>query len=230
MKRRTPLKPFAYPEAPSLSGSQESALIHNVSELSQANVLIIEDESLMSALMQRYLKSKLPQDFDGSRKGSSTLRILNLESGWELLNSDLSHVHVAIVDILLPQVTGVDLVRDFRRRYPQMGLLPISGMATEPMKRQLKDLLPEGFELLKKPLRRDDFVKSFLKAWNFSRSAQSKMKIKKPEKQPLGLTARNDSSDPRGLNALEESYWSVGVSQSQDVAVVKRKKIPKKAA
>jgi DNA-binding NtrC family response regulator len=180
--------------------------------------------------MQRYLKSTLPQDFDGSRKGSSTLRILNLESGWELLNSDLSHVHVAIVDILLPQVTGVDLVRDFRRRYPQMGLLPISGMATEPMKRQLKDLLPEGFELLKKPLRRDDFVESFLKAWNFSRSAQSKMKIKKPEKQPLGLTARNDSSDPRGLNALEESYWSVGVSQSQDVAVVKRKKIPKKAA
>jgi DNA-binding NtrC family response regulator len=190
--------------------------------------LIIEDESLMSALMQRYLKSTLPQDFDGSRKRSSTLRILNLESGWELLNSDLSHVRVAIVDILLPQVTGVDLIRDFRRRYPQMGLLPISGMATEPMKRQLRDLLPEGFDLLKKPLRRDDFVESFLKAWNFSSSQQSK--IKKPEKQPLGLTAPNDSSGSQELNALEESYWSVGVSQSQDVAVVKRKKIPKKAA
>lgn len=223
------LKSFSFAQAQTQGTPLGNGPTQTVLDLPHADILIIEDESLMSALMQRYLKTLSFSDFSGHRKNSGPIKVLNLESGWELLNSDLSHVKVAIIDILLPQVTGVDLVRDFRRRYPNMGLLPVSGMATEPMKRSLKELLPEGFQLLNKPLRREDFIENFLRAWNFSREGNHS-KTRKPEKQPIVLIPKDGEIDPQGVNAIGNSYWSAGVSSSNPVSVVKRKNILKKAA
>lgn len=129
------------------------------------NVLIIEDEALMSALISKYI-SKAAEDLGGGVFPQT------LDSGWDLLTKNLSDVRVSIVDILLPNVNGVDLIRDFRRRYPNMGIIPISGLATEPMKRNLKDLLPPSIKLLPKPLRREDFVEAFVQAWRNGQLAQ----------------------------------------------------------
>jgi len=218
------VKPFAYAQKDPASNS--ASPIRGVVELPEAEILIIEDENLMSALMQRYLKTLNPSDFSGHKKSDGQVKVLSVESGWELLNADLSHVRVAIVDVLLPQVTGVDLIRDFRRRYPGLGLLPVSGMATEPMKRSLKELLPEGFELLNKPLRREEFIEAFLKAWSFSRSSGS---VRAARPAPLPFIENADAaSDP---SAIESSLWSAGVAHSNPViSVVKRKRPPKKAA
>jgi DNA-binding NtrC family response regulator len=125
-----------------------------------ADILVIDDEPLVSALINRYL--------DGIKKNSaySFSSIQNFESGWELLSSDLSQVKVAIVDILLPQITGVDLVKNLISRYPKIGIVTVSGMATEPMKRSLRLSLPEGPELLAKPLRKEAFLEAFDMAWN----------------------------------------------------------------
>ncbi len=209
------MKPFAFDQRdPNLNSGSP---ILSVQEVADAEILIIEDETLMSALMQRYLKTLGSTDFGGHKRSIGQVKVLSIESGWELLNADLNHVKVAIVDVLLPQVTGVDLIRDFRRRYPGMGLLPISGMATEPMKRSLKELLPEGFELLPKPLRREEFLENFLKAWTYSRSSGS-----------IRAVRVDPASDPI---PIESSLWSTGVSQSHpEVSVMKRKKLPKKAA
>ena len=209
------MKPLAFnPKEPAIGSSP----IRSVLELPETEILIIEDESLMSALMQRYLKTLTLSDFAHHKKSDGPVKVLSVESGWELLNSDLAHVRVAIVDVLLPQVTGVDLIRDFRRRYPGMGLVPVSGMATEPMKRALKELLPEGFELLNKPLRREEFLEAFVKAWAFSRAKASGRSLK-PDPSP-------------DLSTIESSHWSAGtVSQSNPVvAVMKRKKPNKQAA
>lgn len=209
------MKPFAFAQRDSNLNS--GSPIRSVLELPDAEILIIEDETLMSALMQRYLKTLGLTDFSGHKRSDGQVKVLSIESGWELLNADLAHIKVAIVDVLLPQVTGVDLIRDFRRRYPGMGLVPVSGMATEPMKRSLKELLPEGFELLAKPLRREEFLENFLKAWNYSRSSGSVRAVRV-----------DPNSDP---SAIESSLWSAGVSQSHpEVSVMKRKKLPKKAA
>jgi len=218
------VKPFAFAQKD--PGPASGSPIRSVLELPDAEILIIEDESLMSALMQRYLKTLSLSDFTGRKKSDGAAKVLSVESGWELLNADLSHVRVAVIDVLLPQVTGVDLVRDFRRRYPGMGLVPVSGMATEPMKRSLKELLPEGFELLNKPLRREEFLENFLKAWNYARSSGS---VKSMKAAPLPFIENADAgSNP---SAIETSYWSAGVSQSNPViSVMKRKKPGKKAA
>lgn len=191
----------------------QNDLLTHVDQLSEAEVLIIEDEALMSALMKRYIKSINPKEFTGRGK-NDPIRVMTLESGWELLNADLSNVQVAIVDVLLPQITGVDLIRDFRKRYPHLGLVPVTGMATAPMVRSINDLLPEGFALMDKPLRKEEFLHNILKAWEYSVSNSSGPSQPKPI---------HKNSPPPG-----EEQWSTCVSTSTPVAVVKKRKIPKK--
>lgn len=125
-------------------------------------ILVVEDEDLMSALILRYLESSVIPSLGGIKP-----RIRILDRGWDLLQSDLSNVRVAVVDLLLPQVTGIDLIRNFRSRYPHMGIVPISGMATEPMRRNLNEILKGDFSLIDKPLRKESFKTAFTKAWNY---------------------------------------------------------------
>lgn len=193
--------------------TEKSNGITHLAQLKDAEILIIEDEALMSALMQRYIDSVPRKEFRGRKKGTD-LKVLSLESGWELLNADLSHVKVVVMDILLPQVTGVDLIKDFRKRYPNLGIVPVSGMATEPMKRAIHENLPEGFSLIQKPLRKEEFLGELLKAWNFTASNKG------------GPSASKSWSGPK---LEEEPGWTTGVSTSQPVAVT-RKKIPRKRA
>lgn len=131
-------------------------------EQQEFEILVIEDEDLMSALILRYLESSVIPSLAGYKP---SIRIL--DKGWDLLQSDLSNVRVAVVDLLLPQVTGIDLIRNFRSRYPGMGIVPISGMATEPMRRNLNEILKGDFSLIDKPLRKENFKAAFTKAWNF---------------------------------------------------------------
>jgi DNA-binding NarL/FixJ family response regulator len=128
------------------------------------DVLVLEDEPLVAALMRRYLGSYPKKSSLSTEK---ELKISVLESGFDLLTADLSNVKVAVVDLLLPQITGVDLIRDFRKRFPNMGIIAVSGMATDPMKRQLKELLRDEMKFLSKPLRKDEFYAAFECAMNF---------------------------------------------------------------
>lgn len=147
----------------------------NAQPVLDANVLIIEDEPLMQGLLRRYIKS-LESDprFQKISEGQA-LRVEVRGSGWDLLKTDLSLIRVAIVDLLLPQITGADLIRDFHKRFDQMGFVAISGMATEPMKRSLDSVLKPHLKYLPKPLRKEDFFDAFIKAWNY-RSVQQEPK------------------------------------------------------
>jgi DNA-binding NtrC family response regulator len=207
------LKSFS--TSPNPTNSQKNTFIQNVLEVPEAEIIIIEDESLMSALMQRYLNTLKPREL-GPKAREGGIKLLKLESGWDLIKADLSHVQVAVVDILLPQITGVDLIRDFRKRYPNMGLVPVTGMATEPMKRSLGEILPEDFAVLSKPLRREDFIQAFLRAWQHS--------------QRSGGNKGRPSSHSMPLSDNEEPMWSAGVSSSKPVEVLRKRQILKKSA
>lgn len=152
-------------------------------------VLVIEDEDLMSALILRYIEGAiiplLPQ--------KPKLRIL--DRGWDLLQSDLSNVRVAVVDLLLPQVTGIDLIKNFRSRYPHMGIVPISGMATEPMRRNLSEILHGDFGLIEKPLRKETFKTAFMKAWNFWSPPTPASQQTKMEGEPSWNSVSSDRSN-----------------------------------
>jgi len=169
------------------------------------NVLIIEDEPLMSALMSRYIGS-LPAPM------REQMQMGFLSSGWKLLTSDLSPIRVAVVDILLPQVTGVDLMKDFRRRYPGIGLVPVTGMATEPMKRNLREVLFEHERILEKPLRREDFLELFMGAWNLS--------------DPKSIQPRSPERSPSKEAGLDS--WSVAINSNPGITVEARRKLTRR--
>ena len=180
-------------------------------EQSEFEVLVVEDEDLMSALILRYLESSVLPNL-GTKP-----RIRILDRGWDLLQSDLSNVRVAVVDLLLPQVTGIDLIRNFRTRYPNMGIVPISGMATEPMRRNLNEILKGDFGLIDKPLRKETFKTAFTKAWNFwspPKHAEFPLEEKEPswnavsaDKNTVKIEKRrlprrpSDSEDPNNESA-----------------------------
>lgn len=134
----------------------------------EADVLVIEDETLMSALLKRYIGSFSSGTEKRRLRGApeSDLTIVNYESGWDLLETDLSQVKVAVVDLLTPKINGVDFIRNLKKRYPNIGIIPISGMATEAMKRSLREILPVNLTFLAKPLRREEFLETFVSAWN----------------------------------------------------------------
>ncbi len=172
---------------------------------SVGSVLILEDEILMSALLERYIQNL------SSTGRYGVLEPVVFHSGLDLLNQDLSHYRVAVVDILLPQITGLDLIRDFKGRFPQMGLVPISGMATITMQRTLKEILPAGTELLAKPLHKEAFNQAFDKAW---------------------LNSFNQQLQPRPSHPLkegEEELWTAGKSlNTLEIPTLHRKLLRKK--
>jgi DNA-binding NtrC family response regulator len=169
----------------------------------ELEILVIEDEDLMSALILRYLESSVIPGLGVKPK------IRTLDRGWDLLQADLSNVRVAVVDLLLPQVTGIDLIRNFRSRYPNMGIVPISGMATEPMRRNLVDILKGDFNLVEKPLRKENFRSAFAKAWNFW--------------TPPGPENREWEDKEPSWNAVSADLPSHGIK-------VEKRKLPKRAA
>lgn len=171
------------------------------------NILVLEDEPLMSALIQRYLGSLPISERQNFQVGY-------LSSGWDLLEADLSNVRAAIVDILLPQVTGVDLIRHFRRRYPAMGFVPITGMATEPMKRSLRDVLTDSERVLEKPLRREEFLEQVVKAYH-----RPELHLSQPPKASPVLAKEEG-----------EELWSTANTNSGIIAVESRRKLPRRKA
>lgn len=160
----------------------------------------------MAALIQRYVSSLPPAERDSFKVGY-------LSSGWELIEADLSNVRAAVVDILLPQVTGVDLIRHFRRRYPGMGFVPITGMATEPMKRNLKEVLTGGERVLDKPLRREEFLDHLVKAFHRNESYT----------QPTAVSAVLSKEEGQEL-------WTTSNTNSGVIAVESRRKLPRRKA
>jgi len=141
--------------------------------LHNCDIIVLEDEILSAALIEKYIKSFIDQKDDFKIKSPiENYSCRGFSSGWDLLHKDLSNVKIAIVDLLLPQITGVDLIKDFLSRHPHIGILPISGMATSPMKRKLETVLPQGIQLVEKPLRKKEFFDGFLKAIKHNQQPQ----------------------------------------------------------
>ncbi len=169
--------------------------------IASANVLIIDDEPLMRALIGRYVEGI------SKKNNLNTIACAALESGWDLLEAQLDHVQVAIVDILLPKITGVDLIKNLRRRFPRMGIIPITGMATDPMKRQLGEYLPPGTAILEKPLRSDEFEAAFKESLAFHAREM----------------ANNHGPTEIGFSAEDPSWTAVEAKPGQEVVHVKKR-------
>jgi len=80
-----------------------------------ARVLIVDDDQLFGALMRRSLE----------QRGHHVCVALDGQSGRDLIASDTFDLFVC--DIVLPDETGLQVLRDVRKLHPEMALVAVSG-------------------------------------------------------------------------------------------------------
>ncbi len=114
-----------------------------------AHLLVIDDNPEFREILRRHLETN----------GHSVTLAVNGEQGLELLGR--GHFDIVLTDILMPQRDGVEVLREAKRRWPDLPVIAISGGgwigATELL--SMAERLGAD-KVLQKPVRRDDLIKA----------------------------------------------------------------------
>ncbi len=114
-------------------------------------VLIVDDNPNMSNLLSDMLEVF---DFSSQRAadGEEALSLLNRE--------DFS---LLITDLRMPRMTGLELLKAVKDKYPKLPVVVITGYSTEATERELVSAKADGF--LNKPFRMND-IESVLRKFS----------------------------------------------------------------
>ena len=109
-------------------------------------VLVVDDAGVVRRLAFRVL----------SESGYRVFEAAGAVEALEVLAMLHGHVDVVVVDVVMPEVNGVDLVRLIRERWTEPGILFMSAYPAEVLAREgLKDL---RVRFLAKPFTRDELL------------------------------------------------------------------------
>lgn len=111
----------------------------------QKKILIVDDNPNMSSLL-----SEMLEVFD--------YRSVRASDGDEALNClEGGGISMVITDMRMPKMTGIELVREVKSKYPKIPIVLISGYTVADLESQAGHLRPDGF--LGKPLMMSDIEK-----------------------------------------------------------------------
>ena len=109
-------------------------------------VLVVDDAGVVRRLSFRILSGAGYRVFEAASAGEA-LEVIGMLHG---------HVDLVLVDVVMPEVNGVDLVRMIRERWSQPAILFMSAYPAEVLAREgLKDL---RVQFLAKPFTRDELL------------------------------------------------------------------------
>jgi two-component system cell cycle sensor histidine kinase/response regulator CckA len=105
----------------------------------RGTILLVEDEAGLRGLNARGLSSR----------GYTVLEAGNGVEAIEVLEEQGGHIDVVVSDVVMPEMDGPTLLRELRRRNPELKIIFVSGYAEEAFAKNL----PEGqqFAFLAKP-------------------------------------------------------------------------------
>jgi two-component system cell cycle sensor histidine kinase/response regulator CckA len=131
-RRRAPARPEKRAAAPPPAPPQADLT-------GQGTILLVEDEEGLRALNARGLKSR----------GYSVLEAGNGVEAIEVLKNNNGHVDLVVSDVVMPEMDGPTLLKELRKRNPELKIIFVSGYAEEAFSKSL----PEGeqFSFLPKP-------------------------------------------------------------------------------
>jgi len=109
-------------------------------------VLIVDDALELGRFLQAALKTLEPP--------VESVVVPSAEEA--ILESALTRPDLLVADIRLPGISGLELVRKIRKRYPDLKVILITGLDVEDLKGQVEQL--EVDALLEKPMSLDDFL------------------------------------------------------------------------
>jgi DNA-binding NtrC family response regulator len=115
-------------------------------------VLVVDDAGVVRRLSFRILSEEGYRVFEAA-SAAEALEVIGMVHG---------HVDLVLVDVVMPEVNGVDLVRMIRERWGQPAILFMSAYPAEVLAREgLKDL---RVQFLAKPFTRDELLSAVARA------------------------------------------------------------------
>jgi CheY-like chemotaxis protein len=102
-------------------------------------VLVVEDEDSVRALLREVL----------GRQGYTVLEACDGRAALAVASAFASPIHLLITDCVLPYVTGTELARRLRGRFPGLKVLYVSGYS--PAEAEFPDYVDPGTAFLEKP-------------------------------------------------------------------------------
>lgn len=105
-----------------------------------ARMLVVDDEPMMRDLLQKAL----------TRKGHEVIAVEGGRKAIQLFRQD--RPDLTILDLNLPDINGIDVLREIRSVAPQAPVIILTGAGTEDMEQQARalgvtDILKKGFSL-----------------------------------------------------------------------------------
>ncbi|HEX6182390.1 MAG TPA: ATP-binding protein [Pyrinomonadaceae bacterium] len=130
---------------------------------STPRVLLVDDEPNMRWTMAEFLK----------RGGYEPLTASDFDSATELLRD--TEVDAAVVDIVLPGKSGVELLRELRGREPYVPVVMITG---EPNSALVPEIVRAGaYDYIAKPILKDALIKAVARAVERKRLEDEKRRL-----------------------------------------------------
>ena len=133
----------AQPEAPAAGGASKDAAIAPPKPrpdlTGQGTILLVEDEDGLRSLNARGLRSR----------GYSVIEASNGIEAMEALEEKDGAVDLVVSDVVMPEMDGPTLLREMRKRNPNLKIIFVSGYAEEAFDKSLPE--NEQFAFLPKP-------------------------------------------------------------------------------
>jgi len=135
-------------------------------------VLVVDDAGVVRRLSYRVLSEAGFRVFEASG-AVEALEVVDLMQG---------RINLILVDVVLPEVNGVDLVRLIREKWPEPNILFMSAYPAEILAREgVKDL---RVHFLAKPFTRDELLVAVTKALEPRRKQNGEHPAAQPQREP----------------------------------------------
>jgi two-component system cell cycle sensor histidine kinase/response regulator CckA len=109
------------------------------SEVTHQLVLLVEDDPALRRIATRILR----------RSGYRLLVAADPREALELASLQNSRIDLLLTDVVMPEMSGIDLANRLRQEHPEMKVLLMSGYSGNAILRN--SALPAGFQFLEKP-------------------------------------------------------------------------------
>jgi two-component system cell cycle sensor histidine kinase/response regulator CckA len=124
------------------AASEAAATAATTDFTGQGTILLVEDEDGLRALNARGLSSR----------GYTVLQAANGVEAIELLDKQEGNVDLVVSDVVMPEMDGPTLLKELRRRDPNVKFIFVSGYAEDAFAKSLPegptpDFLPKPFTL-----------------------------------------------------------------------------------
>ncbi|MEW5805876.1 MAG: response regulator, partial [Acidobacteriota bacterium] len=137
-------------------GNQEKGMIE------QEKILVVDDDRLLRTMVREIL----------SRRGHSVEEAENAHKALALLQKE--NFPIIILDIMMPEITGIELMEEIRKIDPNVLIIIITAYAT--MDLAIDALKKGAYDFLKKPFEPEELLKSvsnaLLQSWTSRRNRE----------------------------------------------------------